>query len=88
MREKDFSSLSMKLPTRYVALGGTLTRYGHKLICVKRPPAKDLLPCEACRGCWFSKARTKDYVMNCADIQCSKWDRMDGRNVWFELACE
>ena len=65
-------------------VGGTLKRYGVNLVCIPRPQAGDLLPSEACRGCWLSKARrmgTK--IMNCMDIQCSAFDRMDRRNVWF-----
>lgn len=26
-------------------------------------------------------------MLNCNDIQCSAWDRMDGVNVWFVEKC-
>lgn len=87
MREKESKKLraSEKLPTRFVPVGGTIRRYGFTFVAVKRPAASQLLPCEACSGCWFAKGRIGDLITNCTDIQCSKWDRMDGRNVWFKL---
>lgn len=93
MREKESSNkplrASEKLPTRFVPVGGTISRYGFTLTAVLRPSSAKLLPCEACSGCWFSKARVSDeLITNCTDIQCSKWDRMDGRNVWFKLEGE
>ena len=73
------------LPTRYVRLGEEFMRYGVSLVCVRRP--EGLHPGDACKGCWFAKGRKRlcgDTVMvNCNDMQCSSWDRMDGRNVWF-----
>ncbi|MBR5414196.1 MAG: hypothetical protein IK114_14395 [Fibrobacter sp.] len=86
-REKESRSLlrtSEKLPTRFVPVGGVITRYGTRLVAVQRPAAARLLPCEACSGCWFSKGRNGTLIINCSDIQCSKWDRMDCRNVWFK----
>lgn len=73
------------LPTRYVPVGGEFVRYGVRLECVRRPRVESVSG--ACRGCWFSKGRkliNGDYVIiNCNDIACSSWDRMDGANVWF-----
>ena len=77
-KEKIFHGL----PTRFVPFGETFVRYGITLRCVSR----DVITCprDACRGCWFAKARKRDgRNVNCADIQCSRWDRMDERNVWF-----
>ena len=72
------------LPTRYVELGGEFTRYGVELVCVRRPKVS---VSGACNGCWFSKGRKvidgKVVTVNCNDIACSSWDRMDGNNVWF-----
>lgn len=81
-------SSRLSLPTRYVRIGSILVRYGKTLECVERP--KGLAPCDACRGCWFStgKGHIGGGVVNCRDIQCSSWDRMDGRNVWFVEASE
>ncbi len=76
----DFNGLS-GLPTRYVPLGGEFVRYGETLVCVRRPGG--LLPTAACKGCWFRRSRIGDVVINCNDIQCSSFDRMDGLNVWF-----
>lgn len=74
------------LPTRYVALGGEFTRYGVRLKCIRRPRVECISA--ACKGCWFSKGRkfiNGDFVIvNCNDIACSSWDRMDGLNVWFK----
>lgn len=77
----------MKAPTRYIPIGQVFTRYGIPLRCVARPSG--LAPADACRGCWFSKGRRPigngEYTMtNCNDIQCSCFDRMDRRFVWFE----
>lgn len=58
-------------------------RYGLRLRCVERDSLCSLSPADACRGCWFSTARKDDSIVNCVDIQCSSFDRMDGRNVWF-----
>lgn len=77
---------SATLPTRYVAVGETFERYGARLICVARPRAGVLVPSEACRGCWFAHhfRAFDNSVTTCRDIQCSRFDRMDGRNVWFK----
>lgn len=73
------------LPTRYVPIGEEFTRYGVRLLCIKRPRVECVSA--ACKGCWFSKGRrfiNDELVMlNCNDIACSSWDRMDGKNVWF-----
>lgn len=72
-----------KLPTRYVRVGDVVERYGRTLVCTRRPD--NLMVDRACSGCWFSRGRKSDGTMiNCNDIQCSKWDRMDGANVWFK----
>ncbi len=71
------------LPTRYVRLGDEFERYGVTLVCVRRK--RGVFPADACRGCWFRRSRRpgSEVVINCNDIQCSSWDRMDGENVWF-----
>ena len=79
--EKPFVFNDPGLPTRYVHLGGEIRRYGETLVCVRRPGG--LVPTAACKGCWFKRARVGKVVVNCDDIQCSSFDRMDGRNVWF-----
>lgn len=73
------------LPTRYVPVGEEFARYGVRLVCVLRPRVECVS--SACRGCWFSRGRRviggEVVMLNCKDIQCSAWDRMDGKNVWF-----
>lgn len=73
------------LPTRYVPIGDEFTRYGVRLVCVRRPRVASVSA--ACKGCWFSRGRKvingETVMLNCNDIQCSSWDRMDGKNVWF-----
>lgn len=78
------------LPTRYVPIGGEFTRYGIKLLCIRRPRVESVSA--ACKGCWFSKGRKtiggETVMLNCNDIQCSRWDRMDRKDVWFVSAGE
>lgn len=83
MRERKDVMINekVKMPSRYVRLGGRFRRYGVELVCVERP--EGLSPCDACRGCFFCSSRINGVVINCNDIQCSSWDRMDGVNVWF-----
>lgn len=73
------------LPTRFVKIGDTFERYGTTLKCVRR--RGDLLPKDACKGCWFKAPRDGykkgEATINCNDIQCSSWDRRDRKNVWF-----
>lgn len=79
--EKPFVFNDPGLPTRYVPLGQEFRRYGTTLVCTERP--KGLVPTAACKGCWFRRSKVGGAVVNCDDIQCSSFDRMDGRNVWF-----
>ena len=72
-----------KLPTRYIAVGEVLRRYGKELLCEVRPGSLLLPPSCACEGCWFKNSREGNNVINCNDIQCSCWDRADGKDVWF-----
>lgn len=66
--------------TKYVPVGDVLVRYGRSLRCVARPHrGLACVPGDACNGCFFSLAGRY-----CDDIQCSSWDRRDGRNVWFQ----
>jgi len=70
-------------PSRFVPVGQTVRRYGHNLLCSERPP--DLWPPRrACRGCFFRNSfASENVVINCKDVQCSAFDRPDGKNVWF-----
>lgn len=81
MSRVEENGLIPKMPTRFVRLGGEITRYGCRLVCCERPSG--LAPCDACKGCFFSLSRYEGSVIQCNDIQCSSFDRMDGLNVWF-----
>ena len=73
-----------KLPSRFIPVGKTITRYGQTFRCVLRELSPDSPPNEACRGCWFARThRDERLIANCNAIQCSSWDRRDGKNVWF-----
>ena len=87
MKDSDkIPRVSRVLPTRFVPVGKTIVRYGKEFRCVLRPPVETLSPTEACKGCWFAKTHRDDrLVSNCTAIQCSSWDRKDGKNVWFQL---
>jgi len=74
-----------RLPRRFIPIGGEVERYGQTFVCVEAPPVEELLPCEACRGCWFARTHRDNRISNCSALQCSKFDRKDGRNVWFVL---
>lgn len=64
------------LPTRYVAIGARV-RLGDRVYeCLERSRVD--VPEDACRGCAFRNGRPA-----CGDLQCSRWDRADGKNVWF-----
>ena len=65
-----------RLPRVYVPLGKTAIAGGRMYCCVARP--RVLHWTEACRGCAL---RVGD--RGCYDLQCSSFDREDGRNVWF-----
>lgn len=84
--EDKTTRINNRLPTRFVPVGKTIKRYGNTFRCVLRPPAEMLSPQDACRGCWFCRTH-RDYnlVSNCSAIQCSSFDRKDGKNVWFQL---
>ena len=83
MDGKNTGSPALPFMTRFVPVGCSLVRYGRKLACVERPA--DLWPAaDACGGCFFRRSRTENgTVITCSDIQCSSFDRMDGKNVWF-----
>lgn len=85
MDGKENNGASRGLPTRYVALGEQFTRYGVRLVCIRRPRVDCVSA--ACKGCWFSRGRRVidgvTVMLNCNDIACSSFDRMDGLNVWF-----
>lgn len=73
--DKDESSL--RLPSRFVSIGGVVEILGKKYRCVLAD--KDLLT-DPCRGCDLSS-------MNCSFRfpQCSPFDRRDHKRVWFKL---
>lgn len=68
------SERRMRLPSVFVPIGGIYKRGDVSYRCVARPRVN---PRDCCRGCAF-------YHMQCPEVlQCSKFDREDGRFVWF-----
>ena len=58
-----------------VAIGGVFTSRGVKYRCIRRPSRLEVS--DACAGCAFLRA-------SCPNARCSRFDRSDGENVWFE----
>ena len=84
MESNKIQRINHKLPGRFVPVGGVLSRYGRSFRCVSRPPVASMSPQDACRGCWFARThRDERLTTNCYAVQCSSFDRKDGRNVWF-----
>ena len=63
------------LPRRFVMLGDVLEFRGRRYRCVLRDEVHWI---DCCRGCAFQGGDCPSF------LQCSKFDRQDGRNVWFE----
>lgn len=72
------SSRSSRLPSVYVPVGGIYEYGGFRYRCVVRP---GVVPRDCCVGCAFSAPG----VACPSALQCSKFDRRDGRFVWFVL---
>ena len=68
-----------RIPRRYIPLGGRYEKDGKEYVCVERDEVSRI--CDACSGCCFSKSSSPDRW--CLGLQCSMWDRADGRDVWF-----
>lgn len=67
---------SSRLPSVYIPVGGEYVYGGIRYKCVIRP---SVAPRDCCSGCDF---RCLKYPCPAA-LQCSKFDRRDGRFVWF-----
>lgn len=63
------------LPQRFVPLGEVISIRGARYRCVLR---EDVGWVDCCRGCAFIGCDCPP------SLQCSKFDRRDGNNVWFE----
>lgn len=59
-----------------VAVGSIFEINGVRLRCIERPRVD--YAAEACRGCYFSIENK-----TCPPSQCSRFGRLDGKNVWF-----
>lgn len=66
-----------RIPRTDVPIGGVIYRKGRRYLCVERPVVG--LPSEACSGCSFNVSEFK-----CIGLRCSRFDRSDGNNVWFQ----
>ena len=71
--------VTSRMPKRFVPVGGRYEKGESSYVCVERPVVRSVS--DACLGCVFSKSSSPDRW--CLGLQCSKWDRADGRNVWF-----
>lgn len=69
-----------RIPRRYIPLGEVYVKDGKAYRCVQRSEVSKVS--HACDGCCFSKSSSPDRW--CLGLQCSRWDRPDGENVWFE----
>lgn len=78
---------TQRLPWKYVPLGDAVEICGVRYRCVERPPSESLEVPLACSGCVFATPALANRN-HCAGLKCSRWDRSDGRNVWFEVADE
>lgn len=66
---------SPSLPSRFVPIGGIVNIRGRNYRCELRGEVHHWMDC--CSGCSLRG-------IDCpASLQCSKFDRRDGRNVWF-----
>jgi len=68
---------SSALPTKYTDVGDILEIGGHRYECIVARRCS--VPSEACSGCDFSRK-----YRNCSDVQCSPFDRRDGKFVWYK----
>ena len=73
--QKSGRSLAGYLPWHFMALGQTVTVYGEKYKAVLR--TEDRWKNGACCGCDLANGK------DCKSLQCSMFDRKDGKNVWF-----
>lgn len=64
------------LPTRFVPVGGRVRMGGVEYECVEA--GAETCPSAACSGCDFSREGR-----GCWSLQCSPFDRRDGKFVWF-----
>ena len=67
---------SAALPTRFVEVGGLVEVGGIRYRCIER--TDESCPAAACWGCDISRKGRW-----CQDLQCGRFDRRDGRNVWY-----
>lgn len=76
-----FDRRSISLPTGYTPVGWNF-RVGCRFFDVVVRP-EGLAPHQACSGCYFSSVTKDGTYPTCPNQQCSSWDRLDKRNVWF-----
>lgn len=74
---KDVTVKDVRGRTRYVPVGGEMSRYGRTYVCRAADPVSCVA--DACVGCAFKRDN-----LYCDDVACSKYDRPDGRFVWFK----
>lgn len=70
---------SSSMPERYIGIGEYFLVAGVRYRVV---PNRAVMPFEACSGCAFS-GQVGGRFRSCPNVQCSSFDRCDGRSVWF-----
>lgn len=78
---KETREKEVRVPTVWCPVGGTVTVGGVEYRCVPVPAGTDHRDC--CSGCDFSRL-----YRNCGQVACSRFDRPDGRFVWYVEAGE
>jgi hypothetical protein len=64
-------------PTIFIPLGEIAYYRNKSYRAIPRPDANQLRPENACDGCAFKSG-------DCGILQCSRFDRKDKTDVWFE----
>lgn len=72
----------LRIPRRFVPVGGFYVKDGVSYECVPRGEVGCVR--DACKGCAFCRTSSSDRW--CLGLQCSMWDREDGRDVWFVVS--
>ena len=64
-------------PTIYYGIGDEFRSHSLTIRCIERGEVK--YPRDVCRGCVYMRR-----YWDCTRLKCSKADRRDGKDVWFE----
>lgn len=73
-RKENKQERSERLPNRFFRIGDSIRFDGVLYKVIERPYVER--PSQVCNGCDL-------HNKGCERLQCSKFDRVDGKNVWF-----